>query len=305
MKIERFASNPIIRPGMDARMGDNINGPSLIRVPAWLERPLGRFYLYFGHHDGRYIRLAYADELAGPWRMHEPGVLPLASSGFHGHLASPDVHVDEDRREIRMYFHGADGPSGPGPRERPGVLTLPAEGGLTGQHSRVALSSDGLDFVVRPELLGRPYFRVVRWREWWLALGMPGIFYRSRDGLTGFEEGPTLFGSDQRHTALLLEGDRLTVFYTNAGDCPERILRASIDLGPDWSTWRASEPEVVLEPERDYEGGSLPLEPSTRGLIIGPARQLRDPAIYREDGRTYLLYAVAGESGIAIAEVTP
>ena len=31
--------------------------------------------------------------------------------------------------------------------------------------------------------------------------------------------------------------------------------------------------------------------------------QLRDPAVYVEDGRTYLLYAVAGESGIAIAEV--
>ena len=33
-------------------------------------------------------------------------------------------------------------------------------------------------------------------------------------------------------------------------------------------------------------------------------RQLRDPAIYVEDGAVYLLYAVAGESGIAIAEVT-
>ena len=31
--------------------------------------------------------------------------------------------------------------------------------------------------------------------------------------------------------------------------------------------------------------------------------QLRDPAIFEEDGRIYLLYAVAGESGIAIAEV--
>jgi hypothetical protein len=30
---------------------------------------------------------------------------------------------------------------------------------------------------------------------------------------------------------------------------------------------------------------------------------LRDPAIYEENGRTFLLYAVAGESGIAIAEV--
>jgi hypothetical protein len=33
--------------------------------------------------------------------------------------------------------------------------------------------------------------------------------------------------------------------------------------------------------------------------------QLRDPAIFEEDGRTYLLYAVAGESGIAIAELWP
>ena len=31
--------------------------------------------------------------------------------------------------------------------------------------------------------------------------------------------------------------------------------------------------------------------------------QLRDPAIYVEDERIYLLYAVAGESGIAIARV--
>jgi hypothetical protein len=31
-------------------------------------------------------------------------------------------------------------------------------------------------------------------------------------------------------------------------------------------------------------------------------RQLRDPAIHQEGGKTYLLYCVAGESGIAIAE---
>jgi hypothetical protein len=33
MKITRLAQHPIIRPHMDDRMGDNINGPSLIRVP--------------------------------------------------------------------------------------------------------------------------------------------------------------------------------------------------------------------------------------------------------------------------------
>jgi hypothetical protein len=30
---------------------------------------------------------------------------------------------------------------------------------------------------------------------------------------------------------------------------------------------------------------------------------LRDPAIFEENGRVYLLYAIAGERGIAIAEI--
>ena len=32
-------------------------------------------------------------------------------------------------------------------------------------------------------------------------------------------------------------------------------------------------------------------------------RELRDPCIFREDGRTYLFYIVAGERGIAGAEL--
>ena len=31
--------------------------------------------------------------------------------------------------------------------------------------------------------------------------------------------------------------------------------------------------------------------------------ELRDPAIFRDGAKTYLLYSVAGESGIAIAEL--
>ena len=43
----RFPQNPIVTPASSPSIGDNINGPSLIRVPAWVERPLGRYYLYF------------------------------------------------------------------------------------------------------------------------------------------------------------------------------------------------------------------------------------------------------------------
>ena len=68
-------------------------------------------------------------------------------------------------------------------------------------------------------------------------------------------------------------------------------------------TWRAADPITVLEPETDYEGADLPLEPSERGSVHTRARQLRDPCIYREGSDTYLLYSVAGEAGIAIARL--
>src|SRR5436190_22843375 len=111
--LHRLPDNPIIHPGLDARLDGNINGPSLIRVPEWVPSPLGRYYLYFAHHQGTFIRLAYADELAGPWRIHAPGVLDLAESGFDDHVASPDVQVVPERREIRLYFHGCYRPDSP------------------------------------------------------------------------------------------------------------------------------------------------------------------------------------------------
>jgi hypothetical protein len=287
MRVTRLSCSPILSPDAytDARVGSNINGPSLIRVPEWIERPLGRYYLYFAHHVGTTIRLAYAGDLTGPWTIFEPGTLRLADSYFVDHVASPDVHVDEERRELRMYYHGL----------------LPAEGYQ--QATRVALSADGLSFTAQPELLGAAYFRVFRWQGWHYAIGMPGIVYRSRDGLHDFERGPTLFTSSMRHSALKLDGDRLSVFYTNAGDCPERILLSTITLTPDWQAWSTSEPVEVLRPELLYEGVEQPLEQSRRGYIMGPVQQLRDPGIFRDGDRTYLLYSVAGEHGIAIAEL--
>ena len=283
MKVERFTGNPIIHPGMGGGVGDNINGPSLIRVPDWVSDPLGRYYLYFAHHRGSFIRLAYADYLEGPWRIHEPGVLSVADSYCLDHVASPDVHPDADQRMVRMYYHGV---SEAGP-----------------QVSRVALSPDGVTFRARDEVLGNSYFRVFRWDSWHYALGMPGVFYRSRDGLSGFEVGPTLFTPDMRHSAVWVQRDMLHVFYSDVGDSPERILHATIDLTADWTDWEVSPPATVLEPELEYEGADLPLEPSVRGLATRRVRQLRDPAIFEEDGDLYLLYSVAGESGIAAARL--
>jgi len=271
---------------MDGRMGTNVNGPSLIRVPDWVTDPLGRYYLYFADHGGSYIRMAYADRLDGPWRTYEPGVLDIADSFFEGHIASPDAHVDDDRRQVRMYFHGHGGP-GTGGRQR----------------TRLAQSADGIHFEARPEILGRAYFRVWQWGGMHYALGSRGHIFRSSDGIEPFESRTDLPLPKLRHSALQLRGHMLAIYYSIIGDCPEHIVRSTMDLRPDWADWDPTPPETVLKPETPYEGVGLPLEPSTGGYSPEPVRQLRDPAIFEEDDRTYLLYSVAGESGIAIANI--
>ena len=321
VRVERLRDAPIIGPDLHPTIGANIQGPSLIKVPDWIENPLGAYYLYFADHKGRYIRLAYADDPLGPWRIHPPGSLRIEDSHFlttppilteeerealrtaeadreargvrlpHDlvteattpHIASPDVHVDEAERRIVMYFHGLDG--------------------VRRQVSRVATSPDGIHFEARPEVLGLTYMRVFGYDGYTYAMAMRGQFYRSRDPLGGFQEGPRLFNPDMRHAALLRRGDLLYVFWTQVGHVPERVLVSTIDLSGDWSTWAESDPVEVLRPEYAWEGADAPLEPSMRSTAYGHVNQLRDPAIYQEDGRTFLLYAVAGESGIAIAEV--
>ena len=320
LTVRRFVGNPIITPDLSPGIGINIQGPSLIRVPAWIPNPLGRYYIYFADHKGSYIRLAYADELAGPWTIHEPGALHLEQSHFSteparvpdavqeeirlggwarrpvegvpgrlesatkSHLASPDVHVREDRREIVMYFHGlAD---------------------FRFQRTRVATSEDGIHFEAKEPLISRSYHRGFQHQGQWYAMSMPGIFYRSRDGISDFEASEVrLFPSTMRHSALLKRGNMLYVFWSRVGDTPEHILLSRVDISGDWSTWSSGDPVSVIYPQELWEGVDRPSVPSVRDAINVRVNQLRDPAIFEEDGRTYLLYSVAGEAGIAIAEI--
>src|SRR5450755_4809154 len=116
----RFPENPLITQEMSPTLGDDINGPSIIRVPTWIEHPLGRYYLYFAHHKGKFIRMAYTDKPAGPWKIYEPGVLdvkatlfsrpqpdpPGAGATLYTHVASPEVVLDEANKRLVMLAHG-------------------------------------------------------------------------------------------------------------------------------------------------------------------------------------------------------
>ena len=299
--VIRLGDGPLVTQNMDARMGSNVQGPSLMRVPDWIENPLGNYYPYFADNRGKYIRLAFADDLSGPWQTHEPGSLQLDQSHFptdlpttqpgtdypqYAHIASPDVHVRHDIQQIVMYVHGQDPGKGAGR-----------------QVTRLATSKDGISFTGKPEVLGRPYFRVIEADGYYLSLAMPGFLYRSKDGLNQFEEGARLFNDDMRHSAFLIRGNTLYVFWTQVGHAPERILLSTIDMRGDWLGWEASPPREILRPALDWEGADLDIEPSIRGYIDERANQLRDPAIFKEGGDTYLLYSVAGESGIAISKL--
>ncbi|MFB0978764.1 MAG: hypothetical protein QMC73_13950 [Myxococcota bacterium] len=204
LEIQRLTDAPIIpRPhtGRAPASPQNINGPSLIRVPGWVERPLGRYYLYYADHKGSEIKLAFADALEVP---RGPGVPSPMADCTIPHIASPEVIVDEKTRTIRLYYHGLNA-----------FIT---------QISRVAVSTDGLHFEPRDEILAPPYLRIFRYRNAWHGLAMPGSLWRSDDGLTGFEPGPVLFEPNMRHAALWLRGETLWVFWTRVGDAPERIL---------------------------------------------------------------------------------
>jgi hypothetical protein len=280
------------------------------------------YYMYFAHHQGSFIRLAYADAIGGPWKIYEPGVLhvrdsafyreqpdpPNSPKSFYTHVASPDIYVDPTTKKILMWFHGWWTNN-----ERWPVGTVAAayawarERGY-GQFTQVAESSDGIHFEIRKPVTRDSYLRVFRWQDSFYGLARLGRLARSSEAREEFELGPNPFRDTAhkervRHVALLRRANSLHVFFSAIGDAPERILMSTIDLQGSWNTWKASPALEVLHPETDYECASLPIAASEVGDIEGRARQLRDPAVFEEDGRTWLFYSTCGEQGIAAAEL--
>ena len=339
----RLLNQPIIHPTIHPKLiteakeygYTNINGPSLIKVPEWVENKLGNYYCYFAHHKGRFIRMAYADTLTGPWTMYDEDIMPLAKAGLAieatpalglmevkkhlhwteflamievgakgkkayeektkqklksslpttPHVASPEIFIDEKAKKIRLYYHGVK------------------KGNL--QMSKVALSNDGLSFQPESSVIGLPYMRIFQHQEQFFGLAMPGFFYRSKGGLSNFEvRNRWLFDTDIRHSAIWKKGNDLYVFFSRVGDAPEQILYTKVDISStNWNDWQAEPERILLKPELDWEGANEKIIPSMRGEMGIKINQLRDPAIFEENGQLYLLYTGAGEQAIGIAKL--
>lgn len=293
--------------------GRNINGPTVIKAPSWLKNTPGKYLMYFSHHTGSYIRMAYADKLTGPWKIYEGGVMDLAQITKAGlswgpdHVASPEIWIDNEHQELWMYFHTpiTPAPKFDDPDYQKKVLQQK-------QATYRATSKDGIVWTTNGRKIAEHYLRVLPAEGggfWGFARG--GALSYSYDGKWLFdnlkpgpmEHNPITF-SMARHVALLKEKDDLLLFYSAIADVPESILVTHIKMdGPDWTRWTASEPKLVLTPETDYEGANLPMKPGTFGSSKDPERGLRDPFVIRDDGKLYLFYTIQGEKGIACAEL--
>jgi len=325
--------------------GEDINGPSAIRIPDWISPenradPTAKYYCYFAHHTGEYIRMAWAAEIEGPWHLYQVGTAtPLGDRGVldlgdkvinlengivipNNHLASPDAHVDNENQRIILYFHS-------------GSSTYVNGTELSSQLSYVSFSPYGLEFYdnIQPVILGNSYFRVFDYQDNLYALSNDGTPYKALDANApwtapaGFDFTKKLWenhpknpfqaditGIDGissdilrvRHTAVRKVGDELQVFYSRRGDLMENIQMSTIDLSVgDWIKWDATYPPYqILQSAPGWEGGDLSTIPSETSSAPEDVNQLRDPYVLEDnDGSIYLFYTGRGEDAIGLAQL--
>jgi hypothetical protein len=335
-RASRFAENPLITLSTSPSIGDNANGPTVIRVPRWVQRPLGRYYMYFAHHSGQFIRLAYADSVRGPWKVYEPGVLHVKDTAFYRqqpdpadsppgvytHIASPEIYIDDARQRLILWTHGMWTEGQRWPERRQDAAAWVKQRGYA-QFTQAAESNDGLTFQAKPAITRQSYLRVIpfdpstgsgspraqsRGDGRFYGMARLGQLLRAPGPLEAFELGGSPFRDSSyanrvRHVTLLEERGLLHIVFSAIGDAPESILYTTLSMKGDWDSWRIGPVSKVLVPETKYECPDLPLEKSAVGEIDRPARQLRDPVLFRDEDKLYLFYTFCGEQGIAGAEV--
>ena len=342
-------SQPIIDQAMFAAVGaeeegENINGPSMMRIPDWIppsERvdPSAVYYLYFAHHDGGYIRMAWAADIEGPWTLYQTGSqVPIGDRGVldngfmdldlglgvvieENHLASPDVLIDDENQQIIMYFHS-------------GSSTFFNGNEINSQNTWVSTSDNGLEFLdnIRPVRLGPSYFRVFSHGGELYAVDNSGRPRRALDPANPWEPTPDYYSGDTiprlwetnanntfqdpisevlgvprselriRHAAVRVVGDELEVYYTQRGDELERVQMSTIDLTADFDDWVLTYPgEEIIQAIPGWEGGQFAPERSETGAAPEDVNQLRDPDVFEDtDGSVYLIYSGRGEDALGL-----
>ncbi|MDF7798401.1 hypothetical protein P4C99_02950 [Pontiellaceae bacterium B1224] len=227
LAVTRLSDEPIIDLSSFSALGiadegDNINGPSCVRIPDWVpeeERahPSAQYYLYFAHHHGDYIRMAWAAKIEGPWtlfncgtsndtRVAGRGVLDLGASDqiaytggiwVNNHIASPDVVIDHTNQQFILYFHGKTNGStaidksfDTGTQKTMAAtsaygLNFNLPSGMTGTSGGVGGGETG--HGLKNAILGNAYFRTFNYNGTWHALSNYGPIWKAPNTATTWE----------------------------------------------------------------------------------------------------------------------
>ncbi len=263
----------------------NINGPCLIKVPDFILNKLGNYYLYFAHHHGKYIRMAYSDNICGPYNIFNGGVLSLDSNNGFDHVASPHVIIKNNK--LILYYHSFD-------KNKKNQITYQAE------------SIDGINFLSTNDIISYPYFSCFDYKKkiYGIAMKMKmksnQIIYNYDTDNNKFIEFCNLL-PDTRHCFIKEINNKLYAFYSIVGDCPEHICYCEIICDGNNFIALINNNKSLIYPELEYEHGNMLPIKSKYGAEYKTINQLRDPYIYIENDIVYILYTICGEQGIAIA----
>jgi len=280
-------------------VSDNINGPVCLKTPDFIKNPVGKYLLYFAHHGGEFIRIAYSEEIFSGWKFlcHKINTVGEGKN-FHDHVASPDIFIDSIENNIYMFFHSRIQ-------------------GSRKQETFLSKSKDGINFTFVEENVNLPfYFRHVVNENRTLAVTKGGNLYinsispisnawRALNNVYSGESNKEVMHNKAgsiRHASLIYYLKILIMFYTKIGDSPERIYAAKIVENKN-GLWLASNELEITRPEFNFEGSNLKAEASISGPSLQEENALRDPYVMWDGKDHFLFYACAGESGIAVGKL--
>ena len=207
-QVKRLHNQPLVSDGHNTNGPSVIKVPHWLGVnqrPFTIKngkKIVAKYYLYYANHNGKFIHMAWSHKIdSGYWfKFNRPdlglnvvevpgrGVLDLVNGpqriylnssrsiylgkpdGKPGHIASPDVHVDHQKKRIIMYFHGNGSGTAFRRNSKGQRIPYPAK-----QNTYVATSVDGLNFNlpdlggqaghgILPICIGRAYMRVFSYR---------------------------------------------------------------------------------------------------------------------------------------------
>ena len=320
--VERRRGNPIVRPQMDRPHGGEragpvvdpragvdraaarpllplLRGPQGLLHPAGLCRPSRRTVAHARAGVAAARRFALPDRAragaggGGADRARRAPSAPLGARGFAAARSRafrarsrarrcrtsrrPMRTCENDRREIVLYYHGLDG--------------------FRSQHTRVATSSDGIRFQGGgPSCSARPTSAPSSAA----ASGTPSGCRASsiaRAMACRVRAGADSFPPTMRHCAVQQRGDTLLVFWTRVAMSPSTSCSRwwrCVEAGPTGepaSRSTCSTPSTIGRAPiaRSFRRCATPSTCGCASCAIPPSS--------KKDGRTWLLYAVAGEAG--------